>query len=69
MMPLFSDSREEAAHYSKIVCALFAAETAGYLLTQFHHAQITFDQIVVEGNRKLMQKAQHTVLVCFQAKD
>ena len=64
---LLSGSRENRAHDGEILRAILGTESAGDLLTQFHHAPVLFGQVVGEWHAGIGQEAQNVLLAGAQA--
>ena len=64
---MFAGSRKIAADITKKLDTFEGTKTARDLLLDFHHAQIAFRQIVVEGNGEVMDEVQHGVAVTVKA--
>ena len=64
---LFAQGREVAADAAKHGNALLGAEAAGDLLLHFDHAQISLGLVVIKGDRKIVQEAQHGPLALAES--
>jgi hypothetical protein len=61
--PLLAQGSEIASNATELSCPRFRAEAAGDFLLEFHHAQIPFGLIVIEGEGEIMHKAKHRSLM------
>jgi hypothetical protein len=62
---LLLESRAKGANSGKGVSPCFGAKTAGNLLFEFHHANISLGLIIVEGHLKIDQKASQELAGSF----
>ncbi len=58
VMPLLEEGREIRTEAASGLCARPTAETAGDFLLHLDHANVTFDEIVIERNSKVIDKSK-----------